>query len=94
VRPKRCGAEAEVPVALCGEPLAQPSGRLLHAAVLGEPPCELLRSLLRLELGELGPLLGEQLARLDLEERRDQDEELAAGVEVDLVALLAFQGRR
>ena len=86
LRRQRRRPEAEEAVALGGEPLAQPAGRLLHAAVLGEPPRELLGGLLRLELGQLGALLGEQVPRLDLEQRGDQHEELAAGVEVELVA--------
>ena len=61
--------------------------RLLRAPVLGEPPRELLGGLLGLELGELGVLLREHRARLQLEQRGDQDEELAAGVEVELAAL-------
>ena len=60
---------------------------MLHAPVLRKAPGELLGGLLRLELGELGLLVGEQVPRLQLEQRRDQDEELAAGVEVELVAL-------
>ena len=84
---ERRRAEPEVAVALLVEPLAQPDGRLLHAAVLGEAPRELLGRLLRLELGELGLLVGEQVPGLQLEQRRDQDEELAAGVEIELVAL-------
>src|SRR5207248_2427211 len=39
------------------------------------------------ELGELCLLLGEEAARLQLEERREEDEELAARLEVELVAL-------
>ena len=69
------------------EALREPAGRLLHAPVLGEAPRQLLGGLLRLELGELGGLLGEEAARLQLEERGDQDEELAAGLEVELLAL-------
>ena len=85
-RRERRRAEAEEALALVREPLAQPGRGLLHAPVLGEAPCELLGRLLGLELGELGVLLREELARLDLEQRRDEDEELAARVEVDLVA--------
>ena len=66
-RRERCRAEAEVPLPLRLEPLAQPHGCLLHAPVLGQTARELLGGLLRLELGELGPLIGEELARLDLE---------------------------
>ena len=84
---ERRRTEAEVAVALGGEPLAQPAGGLLHAPVLGEPPRELLGRLLRLEIGELGLLLGEQVACLQLEQRGDEDEELAARIEVELVAL-------
>ena len=78
--------DPEVALPLCFEPLAQPGRGVLHAAVLGEAPGELLGGLLRLELGELGLLVGEQVARLELEQRGDQDEELAADVEVELVA--------
>ena len=60
---------------------------MLHPPILGEAPRELLGRLLRLELGELGLLVGEEMTRLELEQRRDQDEELAAGVEIELVAL-------
>ena len=66
---------------------ASQAGRLLHPAVLGEPARELFGGLLRLELGELGLLVREERARLQLEQRRDQDEELAAGLEIELVAL-------
>src|SRR5690242_4852546 len=76
LRCERRRAEAEEAVALGGQPLAQPGGRLLGAPVLGEPPRELLRGLLRLELRELGRLVREQRARLQLEKRRDEDEEL------------------
>ena len=85
-----CGAsarrpDAEVAVALAGEALGEPRGRLLHPAVLGQAPRELLRGLLGLELGELRLLVREERARLQLEQRRDQDEELAAGLEIELV---------
>ena len=72
-------------LALLREALAQPDGRFLHAAVLGEPPRQLLGGLLGVELGELGALLREQLPCLDLEQRGDQHEKLAAGLEIDLV---------
>ena len=48
---------------------------------------ELRRGLGRVEILEIGVLAGEQRASLQLQQRRDQDEELAAGVEVELVAL-------
>ena len=85
-RGERRGPEAEVAVALLREPFAQPARSLLHPPVLRQPPCELLRGLLGLELGELGALVGEELPRLDLEQRGDEHEELAASVEVDPVA--------
>ena len=72
---------------LCVEPLGEPGAGLLRAPVLGQAPRELLGGLLGLELGELGLLVGKEPARLQLEQRRDQDEELAARVEVELVAL-------
>ena len=84
---ERRRADPEVALALLVEPLAQPDGGELHAPVLGEAPRELLGGLLRLELRELGLLVGEEVARLQLEQRRDEDEELAAGVEIELVAL-------
>ena len=66
---------------------ASQRGRLLHAPVLGEAPRQLLGRLLRLELGELGLLVREERARLQLEQRGDQDEELPARLEIELVAL-------
>src|SRR6185437_3654094 len=86
-RLERRGAEPEEEVAALVEALPQEPGGLLGAAILGQPPCELLCGLLGLELGELGLLLGEHRARLQLEERADQDQELAAGVEVELALL-------
>ncbi len=93
---ERRGPEAEEPLSLECEPFAHPRGGLLHASVLGEAARELLGGLLGLQLGELCALLGEELACLDLEQRRDEHEELAAGVEVDVFAqrFLALQGRR
>ena len=86
-RGEGCRPEPEVELALLLEPLAQPDGGELHAPVLREATCELFGSLLRLQLRELRLLVGEQMSSLQLEQRRDQDEELAAGVEVELVAL-------
>src|SRR6266545_513384 len=87
LRGERRRAEPEVPLALRREPLPQPRRRVLHPPVFGEPPRELLGCGLRLELGELGRLLREEAARLQLEERGDEDEELAAGFEIELFAL-------
>jgi hypothetical protein len=86
LRRKRRRAEPEEPVALRREPLAEPGRGLLRAPVLGEPPRELLRRLFGIELRELGVLLGEKRARLQLEQCGDEDEELAARLEVELVA--------
>ena len=86
-RRERRRAEPEEEVAALVEPVAQQLRRLLRAPVLGEPAGELLGGLLGLELGELGVLLREHRARLQLEQRGDQDEELAAGVEVELAAV-------
>ena len=85
-RGEGCRPEPEVAIALRCHPLAEPAGRLLHASVLGQAARELLGRFLRLELRELSVLLGKEMASLDLEQSRDQDEELAARVEVDLVA--------
>jgi hypothetical protein len=85
-RRERRRADAEVAVALGREPLREPAGRLLHPSVLGQAPCKLLRGLLGLELGQLRLLVGEERAGLQLEQRRDQDEELAAGLQVELLA--------
>ena len=84
---ERRGPDAEVALALAGQPLGEPGGRLLHPPVLGEPPRQLLGRLLRLELGELRVLVREERPRLQLEQRGDQDEELPAGLEIELVAL-------
>ena len=86
-RRERRRPEPEVELALLLEPLPQPHGGELHPPVLGETPRELLGGLLRLQVRELRLLVGEQMSRLQLEQRRDQDEELAAGVEIELVAL-------
>ena len=87
LRGERRRAEAEEPVARLAQPLGEPARGLLHPAVLGEPARELLGRLLRAELGELGLLVGEERAGLQLEQRRDQDEELAARLEVELLPL-------
>ena len=87
LRRERRRAEPEVAVALRREPLAEPLRGLLGAPVLGEPPRELLGGLLRIELCELGLLVREERARLQLEQRRDEDEELAARLEVELLPL-------
>ena len=60
---------------------------LLDPPVLLEPPRELLGGLLRLQLLELAVLAGEQAARLQLQQRRHEHEELAARVEIELFAL-------
>ena len=82
------GPEPEEAVALGRRAARRASRRASFVApVLGEPARQLLGRLLGLELDELGLLVREEPARLQLEQRRDEDEELAAGVEVELVAL-------
>src|SRR5437764_396854 len=83
---QRRGAEPEEPVALSLQPLREPGGGLLRAPVLRQPPRQLFRRLLGLELGQLGLLVGEEATRLQLEERRDQHEELPARLEIELTA--------
>ena len=78
--------EPEPAIAFDGEPLPEPGGSLLHAPVLRKPPRELSSGLFGLELAELGGLVGEERARLQLEQRGDQDEELAAGLEIEFVS--------
>ena len=92
LRRERRRADAGRRVAALVEPAAQPVRGLLRAPVLGEAAGELLGGLLGLELGELGLLLREHRARLQLEQRGDQDQELAAGVEVELA--LRVRGAR
>src|SRR5205085_4681357 len=88
-RRERRRPDAEEPLALRLEPLGEEARRVLRAPVLGEPARELLRGLFRLELRELRRLVGEERPRLQLEERGDEDEELAAGLEVDRLEALA-----
>ena len=87
-----CGASGAGPSLknLCArvrEALGEPGGRLLHSAVFGEAACELLGRLLRPEVGELCRFVREERARLELEQRGDEDEELAARLEVERLAL-------
>ena len=63
------------------------SGGGADAPVGGEPLGQLVRSLLGIEILEVELLGAEELAGLQLEERGDEHEELAAGLEVELVAL-------
>src|SRR5205823_6258324 len=74
-------------VALGVQALREPRRGGLDRAVLLEAPGQLLGGLVRRELGEVHLLLGEELARLQLEQRRDQDEELADRVEVEPLLL-------
>src|SRR5437763_3498272 len=82
-----CGADPEEAIAVGLQPLRQPGGRLLRAPVFGEAPRQFLRRLLGLELGELSLLLWEECARLQLQQRGYEDEELAAGLQIELVPL-------
>ena len=84
---ERRRAEAEVAVVLRRQPVEQPAGRLLDLPELLEPPGELLGRLLRIEVGEVDLLLREELARLQLEQRADEHEELPARVEIQPLAL-------
>src|SRR5205085_3178416 len=77
-RRERRRPEPEEARALRFEPLREPGGTGLRAPVLGEPPGELVGCLLRLELVELRGLVREEPARLELEQRRDEHEEVAA----------------
>ena len=77
--PGRAGRSGRPPL----EPLREPGRSLLRTAVLGEPAGQLLGGLLGLELVELGRLVREQPARLQLQQRGDEHEELAAGLEVE-----------
>ena len=86
-RRERRRPEPEEPVALVGEPLREPLRGLLDPPVLLEPPRQLLGGLLGLELVELVVLLREEAARLQLEQGRDEDEELAARLQVELLPL-------
>ena len=83
---ERSRAETEEPVALPLQPFRQPLRRLLRAPVLRQPACQLFGGLLRLELRELRLLVREEATRLQLEQRGDEDEELAACLELELVA--------
>ncbi len=84
---QRSRPDAEPAILLGAEALDEPGGSLLHAPVLREPSGELLRGLLWLELTELGGLVGEQRARLELEQRRHEDEELTARLQIEFVTL-------
>ena len=67
--------------------LGEPLRSLFRAPVLGQTAGELFGRDLRLELGQLCVLVGEHAARLQLEQRGDQDQELAARVQVELAFL-------
>ena len=62
-------------------------GRLAEALVLGEAGRKLGCGLLGALLLDLGVALAEQPARLDLAERRDEQQELGDGLEVELLGL-------
>src|SRR5205823_3541294 len=65
----------------------EPGSRLLGAPVLGESAGQLLRSLLGLELEQRRRLGREEPAGRQLQQRRHEDEELAARLEIELAAL-------
>src|SRR5206468_1153994 len=56
------------------------------AARVEHPREQLLGSLLRLELEQLLVFLAEHQARLQLQQRRDQDDEFGGALEIDLAA--------
>ena len=85
-RRKRRRPEPEEPVALAGQPFREPLGRTLDPPVFLKAARQLLRGLRRLEVLELGRRR-EEAARLELEQRRDEHEELPARVQVELLAL-------
>ena len=85
-RRKRRGAEPEVPVTLVRKPFREPLRCALDPPVLLEAPCQLFRRFLGLEILDVR-LTGEEATCLQLQQRRDQDQELAAGVQVELIAL-------
>ena len=86
LRRQRRGAVAVRP--LGGEPLVHPLRRRPELAVLEQPREQLLGRLLRAR-GRGPPLLGGQhQARLQLQQRRDQDQELGRRLEVQLAARL------
>src|SRR5665811_1259485 len=66
-RAKRRRAKPEESVLLLLEPACKPGRRLLRAPVGSQPACQLLGRLLGLQLGQLGRLVVEEQARLQLQ---------------------------
>ena len=85
-RCRRCRADPEVALALAVEPLAQPDRCVLHPPILGEAPRELLRRLLWLELESSASSSGKRWRAFSSSSAAIRTE-LAAGVEIELVAL-------
>ncbi len=85
-RRERRRPQPEVAVGVRVEPLVQPLRRGLEAAVEREPLGQLLGGLLRSELVE-ALLVREEPARLQLEQRGHEHQELSARVEIDARAL-------
>ncbi len=84
-RCERSGAETEVPVGLRGQAPLEPLGAGLDPTVRGEPLRELGRRLGCVEVVEIEVVvLGEDIARLQLEQRGDEHEELAADLQLEL----------
>ena len=82
-RRERSGPDPEEPVRLLGQALLEPVRPGLDPAVLGKPLRKLGGRLVGVEVLELELLvLGEEHARLQLEEGRHEHEELAAELEV------------
>ena len=82
------GAAAVAVAVLRLEPRAQVLGRLAVAVVLEHPREQLLRRLDGLEVEALLVIRGQHQPRLQLEQRRDQDQELGGGLEVELAGAL------
>ena len=73
---------------LGGEPLLQVRGRGAVAVRVEQAREQLLGRLAGVELDQLLLLAGQHQPRLELEQRRDQHQELGRGLEIELAALL------
>ena len=80
-----CGASGAGPSRTNRTDSSGSGRRLLHPAVLLEPPRQLLGRLLGFQLSQIGVLL-EEPSGLQLEQRRDQHQELATGLQIEPLA--------
>jgi hypothetical protein len=85
LRSERRRPEPEEPSALGLQPLHEPGRRLLDPAVLGQALGQLFGGRRWIEVLEIRILSGEQRARLELQQSRDEYEELPARVEIELL---------